>query len=1049
LKNFIIYKSSAGSGKTYTLVKEYLRLALSSSGEYRHILAVTFTNKAAEEMKTRIINSLIALSHGKDKGLEKQLMDEGVKGNLALKASEVLQNILHKYSYFSVSTIDSFFHKILRSFAKELALPLGYNIELDTSIVMDKITEELLDEIGSNPELTKYIEDYVFYNIDENRGWKIDVKIKELASEIFKERYWIKKGDRDELADNREKMQGFIGTLFVIINNFEGKMLAYSDEAATMLDEYSLLVEDFPYGKGGFMGYLINNIRKQKYEPTGRAAEASGNLNKWTTKNSKPAVLDSARNGLYNILQDTVEFHNTQIRKYNTAKELIKTVYVLGIYKDLMDKLKDYRDENKMMLISDTNNILMKVISGDNSPFVYEKIGGIYKNYLIDEFQDTSTFQWKNFLPLIENSLAENNFSMIVGDVKQSIYRWRNGNMKLLLEGVKSDLTGFNDLIEEKYLNENYRSKEEIIKFNNRFFTAASLRLGGKNPDEDKLIINSYADSSQSHNKSKGGGYVNISFISPVYDEESTARENAIKKTIDAVKDALSGAYMQKDIMVLTRNKVDGGEAAHYLTDAGFKVVSNDSLLLTNSPKVKLLVNILMYIVDNKNHIARTEILYNYLVYVKGEESDLNSVFNDYKNTGDSLFTGSLPDEFFAENNRSRLNPAFFRLSIFELTETLIRIFKLNNSVDAYLLRFMEVVAEFSSSNSSDLTGFIEWWNGHKEEYSIIIPGQEDAIRIMTIHKAKGLESPVVIIPFANWDMDISGSRDLIWVSSDYPPFNESSAFFVKATKTLKQSYFEKDYTEEAVLTNLDNLNLLYVAFTRAVERLHVFVPEKGGNAYNAGKLIEETLKSSVELSQYFKSENEFEIGKKLANNSEEKYTENSYKPSGFISTEYQSKTVIKPASKGFAIEKEKKYLELKNRGIILHKALSLIKYPADAEQAVEQLKIEGLIVSDNEDELINELVEIFKIDEVRKWFTGDYEIKTETEVILPDGKIYKPDRVLLKDKKAIVIDYKTGKHKKENIEQVKHYADILSMMGYIEIERYLFYVPERKIVKV
>lgn len=1049
MKNFVIYRSSAGSGKTYTLVKEYIRLALSSESGYRHILAVTFTNKAAEEMKTRIITSLIALSNGENKLLEEQLLSEGVTGNISLKASQALQNILHKYSYFSVLTIDSFFLKIIRSFARELSLPLGYNIELKTDIVLDRITEELLDEIGTKPELTKYIEDYVFYSIEENKGWKIDRRIKELAQEIFKERYWIKKGDDGRLADNIEKMQSFITMLFKLKDEFEKQMRGYSDAASVVLDNYSLKIEDFPYGRSGFMNYLADKIKKKDFDPTSRVFEAAENLAKWRTKTSRPEVMLAANDGLFNILQDTVGYYNENIKNYSSAKELVKTIHVLGIYRDLMDKLKNYRDDNRLMIISDINNILIKIISGDNTPFIYEKTGTIYKNFLIDEFQDTSSYQWKNFFPLIENSLSENNFSMIVGDVKQSIYRWRNGNMKLLLGEVKDDLAAFSSEIDEKYLNENYRSRKEIIEFNNKFFTSAAQKLIEKPGDKGNYITSSYFDVLQESGSAIDGGYVNIEFF-PDTGEEVSGRELALEKSVEAAKDALVHGYMQKDIMVLTRSRADGIETAHYLSNSGFKVVSADSLLLTNSPKVKLLISILKYIVDRKDNLSRTEILYNYLVYIKNESPDLNAVLNDYKVYEGSMFSERLPAEFFSENNRTRLNPLIYRLNLYELIEMLVRIFELNHNIDAYLLRFMEVVTDFTLENSSDIAGFIEWWNENNYDYSIIIPEQEDAIRVMTIHMAKGLQSPVVIMPCANWGTEINGMRDLIWVSSDQPPFNESSAFLVRAAKALEKSHFEDDYSEEAALTRLDNLNLLYVAFTRAKERLHIFLPE-GNDRTTATtyKLIQKTLTGSEELNGNFVSETVFEAGKRTIHKIKDDLPDHTYKSDELISSKYTSKVVIKSSAKGLTIEKKKKLEESRNRGRIIHEVLSLVKYPEDAERAVKKLTVNGLITADNEDEILSELVEILKMDEVRSWFSKEYEIKNETELILPGGSLYKPDRVLLKDLKAIVIDYKTGKHNKENVKQVNEYADILSNMGYTDIEKYLFYLPERKIVKV
>jgi ATP-dependent exoDNAse (exonuclease V) beta subunit len=453
VKNFLIYKSSAGSGKTYALVKEYLRLVLTNPENYSHTLAVTFTNKAAEEMKERIISALIGLSLGREENLRKQMKNEGVNGNIESKAKEVIQKILHRYSYFSVTTIDSFFHKVIRSFAKELKLHLGYSIILDHDLVMDRVLDELLDEIGTNRGLTKYLEDYTFYNIDDNKGWKVEFKIKELASEIFKELYWIKKENSSGLADNRDKMESFIAKLFAIIERFESDMRALSAEALKILNKYNLGIEDFPYGKGGFMNYLANKLSRDDFEPTSRVIEVYDNKKDMYSKRFNKNVQHAVDEGLYELLRKAVDSYNNNYLKYNTAKALVKTVYVLGIFKDLENKLMAYRDENGLMLISDTNNILMSIISENNSPFIYEKIGNVYKNFLIDEFQDTSTFQWKNLKPLIENSLSENNFSMVAGDVKQSIYRWRNGNMMLLLKEISKDLVAFSDNIKNVYLN--------------------------------------------------------------------------------------------------------------------------------------------------------------------------------------------------------------------------------------------------------------------------------------------------------------------------------------------------------------------------------------------------------------------------------------------------------------------------------------------------------------------------------------------------------------------------------------------------------------------
>jgi ATP-dependent exoDNAse (exonuclease V) beta subunit len=1060
MKNFLIYRASAGSGKTYTLVKEYLRLVLSDSENFRSTLAVTFTNKAAAEMKTRIVESLVKLSRGEDKTLEVTLRSEGVKKNIPLEAANVLQKTLHQYSYFSVSTIDSFFHKIIRSFAKELKLQLGYDIELDKKEVMDKIVNDLLDSITSadNDKLRQYLEKYVFYSIDDDKGWKIELRIKAIADEIFKEAYWIRKSLRntEDLTDSRDAMDAFTDLLYAILSTFDTHMRERSIEAEELLHKFDLSIEDFPYGKSGFMNYLIKKIRFKDYEPGKRVLEACADINKWLTKKSSPNVMIAAKGGLFSILKETISYYEKNSRKYNTAKELVKTVHILGIFGDLLEKLKIYRDENKTMLISDTNNLLRSVISDDNTPFIYEKTGNIYRNFLIDEFQDTSTFQWKNFLPLVQNSLSENNFSMVVGDVKQSIYRWRNGNMKLLLEGVREDLTGFDEMIDERLLDENRRSRKNVIEFNNGFFREAADIIAERVPEgKSGLILDAYKEVEQKSTFSKDGGSVYVDIIKND-EEDVSSREISIRRTIEAVQKAIAAGYRQKDIMILVRNKADGSEASYYLTEAGLRVVSSDSLLLTNSPRVKLLVNLLKYIGNSENYFARTEILYNYLRFFKEEsygKYSLHEIFNDWKKKNNSIFNTELPDGFINQRTNT-IHPDFFGLSLYETLENLIRIFELNSGSDTYLLRFLDVIREYSIKNNSDITAFIDWWEENQSDYSIIVPESEDALRVMTIHKAKGLQSPVVILPYCNWNMDISGNRDMIWASSDVVPFDCSSAFYVKAEKALEKSYFSEDYSEEAALTNLDNLNLLYVAFTRAIDHLIVNIPESGSTKYVTGKLISEVLQEDSPLHGFISNEMAFgdvEI-------KEEGKSEIPYKIDNLISSEFKGKLSIK-STVGESIDESERIEEIKNRGSIIHKALSYINNKSEIDSAIERLVLDGEISADDVKSLKVLLNNFFKNETVKKWYGGEYELIAEEGILLTPELVKKnngirsvrPDRIFKKDNSLIIVDFKTGSDKSHEKyqKQINFYADILTEMKYEISGKYIYYINSNKVVEV
>jgi ATP-dependent exoDNAse (exonuclease V) beta subunit len=1060
MPNFLIYKSSAGSGKTYTLVKEYLKIVLRNPDDFRHTLAITFTNKAADEMKSRIMEKLGELADGKEDALLKTLKNEGVTADIPAQAKKVLQNILHKYSYFSVLTIDSFFHRVIRAFAKELKLHLAYNIETDSDKALAKITDDLLAEIGTDPELTRYLEEFALSRVEESKDWKIEKEISRIGNEIFKERFFEKKSSlKNDVTDNRESMKLFIDTIFQIKGSFESEMKDCAEQANEIMEMFGLDIKDFPYGKNGVMSYLLTKIKKGEYEPGKRAREVYDDPKEWYGKKLFSSIKEAVDSGLKELLEKAVKNYDNNYVTYITAKELAKSIYVIGIFKDLMEKLKDYRDENRLMLISDTANVLKQVIAEENSPFVYEKIGNTYKYFLIDEFQDTSTYQWQNFLPLIINSLSENHFSMVVGDVKQSIYRWRNGNMKLLLEEIYKDLHNFKKVLEDKYLDKNFRSRKEIVAFNNSFFANAAVRLAETRQNNfSGYITNAYADVVQK-TASETGGYVNVSFIRKIKDEDLSTTEKANLKLLEFVQSVLKDGFSLKDILILARRNSEGSEIASLLMDSGYKVVSNESLMLVNSPKVKLIISLLKYIVDHKNAIAKTEALYN-LANLNKKDIPPDKIFSDHREGKNELFNSLMPEEFFKTGevsgraDYSRINPELNNLTLYELAERLIGIFKLNEPGDSYLLRFQDLILEYMRENNSDITSFISWWeeNKNKAEYSIIVPGHEDAIRVMTIHMAKGLQAPVIIIPYANWDMDINPMKDLIWVSNeDVAPFNQS-VFPVRAVSDLSNSHFARDYEEEIALTNLDNLNLIYVAFTRPVERLYVIVPErKIFNKYNAGKLIEEIVTISSGFSKnYYSMYDFFETGTKNPHKkSEEEDSIKAESLSEYISTDWFSKIVILPRHGSAGLFSTSPAFSKAKRGLLMHEILAGIKTGDDIDSAIRAAQTGGILTEEEKEQIKSEIEKVITMNETKDWFSGNWEVKTEADILLPGGKTIRPDRVMIKNSNAVIVDYKTGKKSDSHIQQLNNYARVLEQAGFTQIEKYILYLDETEIVKI
>lgn len=1056
MNNLLIYQSSAGSGKTYKLAKEYLKLAFKYPGAFKNILAITFTNKATEEMKNRVLGFLVKLANAEENDdLKTQLIKEGVDGDIQEKAKTTLHNILHNYSDFSISTIDSFFNRVLRSFTKELKLQVGYKIELDQKEVLKKVSELLLMDLNKDEELRKYLEDFILQKVSEDKGWDIEKDIMKLGEEIFKERYWEKKfkpvesDENKEISDSRRKIDVLLNDIKNIIDNFENHLKSISDDAEKIMEQYGLVVEDFSNKEKGVGGFLIYKIRDKKdYELKTLVLKAYESVDGWYTKASKKkdVISNALDDGLYNLLKNAVEYIQKESVKYNTAKELKNTIYTLGIFEDLISKLNDYRKTNRLLLQSDINSILRGLISTDNSPFIYEKIGSNYKNLLIDEFQDTSTFQWKNLFPLIVNMLSEKNTALVVGDVKQSIYRWRSGNMKLLLSQIYEDLEGFKELMETEYLKLNRRSRKEIVEFNNNFFKKAIEEVTKDVEDEDykKLMLKAYSDDGLQQDFIKHGGYVNVTFFNYEKEEIST-QEKTEQKVPEIVKEILNDGYLLSDILVLVRTNEEARRMSSVLSGLGYNIISTESLLVNNSPKVRLVVDLVKYISDNKNILVKTDALYNFIEFISRDNIECSKIFENAENG----FFENLPKEFFKENELPKIKSILNNLNIYEVCENLIQIFGFDKSPDPYLIKFQDVILKYSLENNSDIKSFIEWWEEKKNNYSIDSPSNTNAINIMTIHKAKGLQGKTVIVPYANWKINIDGTKDLIWVSADEEPFNKSAAYPVKAIKNLANTFFRKDYNYEYAQTRLDNLNVLYVAFTRAEERLYILVPEKRNTDNVAG-----LLRTVISNYGSFDS-NVYETGQKdkaaKSNNENEIRNE---KLKHFISTEWYKKTIIKPKHKKLREFTDKDFAFKVNRGVILHEVLSQIKTKKDIDRVIKKVLIDGIITGDEIEKVKKSINALMENEIIQNWFSDEWNVKSETDILVNGGKVLRPDRVIMKGKDAIVIDYKTGNEKEEHKRQIEQYAETLEQMGFSNVLKYLLYINDEyennvKIVEV
>ncbi len=1027
-------------------------------------------------MKTRIVESLVELSDGKNEMLASILLEESPGLKIEKQAKKALELILHDYSSFSVCTIDSFFQKVMRALAREIHLPLRFEVEMRKDDVIENIMEKLLNDVGKDAELTSWLSDLVLQKLDDEKSWSIESDIRFIANQLFKEKSISGEGL------SRDKINQVFKQLIVLKKSFEGSMKNFGEEAVAIIEQHGFSAEDFTQKERGVAGYFYKLKKADgsvKYKPGPHVLKAAESAEAWVSKTSakKTEIIALVQSSLLKQLEKILSFVNEELPRYAGAIEVLKKIYILGIVNDLQKKLSEYREEKNIVLISDTPKILNSFISTDDTPFIFEKTGNRYKHFLIDEFQDTSDLQWQNLLPLVINSLASGNFSMVVGDAKQSIYRWRGGNMNLLARELRKDLSPFDSMIKEENLATNYRSKRNIIEFNNTFFQRAPAVIHNElEINEDTLLHIVYSEELKQEvsKKHTEGGFVKVQFFEDEKNANSDGeneslrwKEKALNEMLSAIHDLQKQNYSMNDIALLVRNNSEGNNVADFLFDHGItKIISPDSLLLSRSPVSRFLINVCRFLADQHNQVARSEVLYYHTIYIREQNTkDLHPIFSDLqltktrskKNTSaNTLFDV----KSFDETLFNKLLPADFtehllylsKLPVYELSEHLVRIFGLNKYPDAYIQRFQDLVLEYATKNNSSLTGFLEWWDESEtvRNCSVSIPENEDAIRIMTIHKSKGLQFPVVIMPFADWKL-VPDNRDLLWVSSDEKPFNELGSVPLTPSSKLLDTCFDESYKDEITSAVIDNINLLYVAFTRAEEQLYIFCPADKANDLNTtGKLISRVISQNSEWQSNISEENVFSIGEiKDHIKSEKRKKETSFTLKSYPSNRWQGKISISTHSTDLLELLQSPGTSKINYGIVVHKILSEINSENEIEKTISKYYFEGLFSEEEKVNLESEIKSLLSIPEMKNFFSDEWSVKSERDIVLPTGEILRPDRVLIKGDKAIVIDFKTGKESNAHAKQVSQYSEVLSSMNYKDVEKYLVYVNEKKIKKI
>lgn len=1055
-KLFQIYRSSAGSGKTRTLAKAYLSLALQFRADYfRYILAVTFANKATQEMKDRILMYLDKFANNIPDDLAEELklelsLDDAT---FAQHAHAIQSAILHQYSQFSISTIDAFFQKVIRSFTREAGLLGDYRLEVDQELILEEVVDNLIDELGSNPELTSWVVDYARENLENERAWDVRLSLIEFAKEIFKDEFKDIEDVVNQKTSDRNFFKDLRKRLWAEKKSYQSSMQKLASEALSIMRSNNLTGDDIKHGANSglftFFEYFASQSSLKKASVKPRVRNTFTEASQWPSPKSprKASIIALAESKLVPIINEMLDMFDKRHKAALSAEIALENLYTFGLIADISRKLKEYKDENNVMLLADAPKFLNGIIQDSDTPFIYEKVGSFYRNYLIDEFQDTSGMQWKNFLPLLLNSLDQGNKSLVVGDVKQAIYRWRGGDLNLLQQEVEKHVGSVRTDVQ--MLNSNYRSSSRVVNFNNNIFKTASEFVSLEN--DHPITLAAYNDVSQKIFHSDEG-FVKVRF----YDDDPD--ENWKVKAMDAIPHHLEELQRMgiplKDIAILVRKNDEGQEiVAHLLQYKNsemavpglrYDVVSNESLQIDGASTVNLLVSALQYLLNPDNIIARAQMGYEFArLHEPGRPlTDVFAVANQV------FFESNLPPAF------AREKASLKKLPLFELTETLIEIFDLGKEKGelAYLQAFQNLVLEFAKRERNDIGAFLDWWEINKRKESIKISGDVDAVEILTIHKSKGLQFKYVLIPFCSWNMDHDNFRaPTLWVSSDEPPFNDAGYLPVKYTSTLNNTCFSEYYNAERKKSLLDNLNLLYVALTRAEKGMIISAPVPEGRMK---KSVADLLYRGIELSPLVENWNsnakEFSCGQFTASPAKQESANKGMTTLGeYSSFPWREKLVIRQTANAYFNPPDQSKHEKMNVGIHLHTILSRIRYAHELPDALEILVLEGLITTDEKPVLTEQLEALFKNSQIANWFSSAWEVKTEVPILLPDGSENRIDRLLIKDRHAVIIDFKTGEPAKSDQRQIESYITILHKMNYYPVEGYLLYVRQHQILSV
>ena len=1040
---FTIYNASAGSGKTFAVVKDYLKILFKSKNPlaFKYVLALTFTNKAVGEMKERIIEMLKAFSSPNilvypNSMFKILLMElEAEPEDLHKRAKSILETIIHNYASFDISTIDKFNHKLIRAFAHDLKLRLDFEVELNSEQVLNKAVEKLIDKAGTNMELTKVLVDFATEKADEDKSWDITYDFNKIAKLLI---------DENEIP--------FIETIkdksledFLMLKNQVAKQIKTEENEIVSLAQIALetIVNN---------GLQFEDFTGQ-YLPKYFKKLVDGDLNvsfgtKWQIDLIEGVSLYPKRvpsetaNYIDAIQSDLASYFNQSkalIVQLKMLKNIYKNIVPLSVLKEIHKALQELKDEENILLISEFNSIIGDEIKKQPVPFIYERIGERFRHYFIDEFQDTSILQWNNLLPLIENALSGENIkgekgtTMLVGDAKQAIYRWRGGKPEQFIE-LYTDKNPFQVDKSVEDLPVNYRSSKAIVNFNNTFFNRIST-FAFSNPEYQTIFKSCNQEHFSAHE-----GFVEISFL----DTSSGKRDLFYCETVlETINKATAHGYTLGDICVITRKTKEGVAISEFLNEHNIGIVSSETLMLQNSPEVNFIVNLIALFNQPKNDEIKIAVL-TYLAEYQLQIEDKHRFYTDHIRLDINSMLKALENfGFFFDAN------VFVQSSLYEAIEAIIRSFHLNEESNAYLQFFLDIVLEFSLEKYSDYSEFLAYWQLHKDKMSIVSPQSQDAVQIMTIHKAKGLEFPVVIFPYANQDIyfDIAPK---IWFPVDKNKFNGFPYVYININKELEEygTLGNTIYNDYKSKLELDSINLLYVVLTRAIEQLYIISELDLDNNGTEKRRLYSGL-----FIDYLKDI-------QIWNPDQLKYSFGTFEKSPFrtktresilqtktISTTREEHNLYILAGGGYLWDTaQEKAIE---KGNLIHLIMSQIKTEHDIDFVFENYSHSGVLNQNQMYELKPIVKAIVGHDQLKAYFKPEITVYNERDIITSQGTILRPDRLVINgSNQATILDYKTGSEHPKHQEQLLIYKNVLEHMNFEVIKTILVYINDDITVK-